>query len=317
METTQIYTHVNIDALQEVHARCHPHGRLGENHELFSERAQTEMPAMRNLSSPGGMNPLRVETIMIAAALTSDAPASSMPASSQACPEPPPDEEPPGNGMTFTGPKPPPTSGPVAGNLPTSNLVNPLKLPGSLDLRPRVAYYGYRYYDPVTGRWPSRDPIGEKGGINLYGFVGNRPSIFIDADGRFAIAPSIETAVAALTAFTSEAGAGIASVGGSAVSGVGLVLLALTGTANAPEETTSIDLTMIIETNVDTTTDTDTECSTRKCQKVPGEFEEVPLGAHCKYRCEDGTEWRGPSVEQGHPEQCPDEIDHPDDANEN
>jgi RHS repeat-associated protein len=40
-------------------------------------------------------------------------------------------------------------------------------------LRPRVAYYGYRYYDPKTGRWPSRDPIEEEGGINLYGFVGN------------------------------------------------------------------------------------------------------------------------------------------------
>ena len=34
-------------------------------------------------------------------------------------------------------------------------------------------YYGYRYYDPVTGRWPSRDPIGEEGGMNLYGMVGN------------------------------------------------------------------------------------------------------------------------------------------------
>jgi len=34
-------------------------------------------------------------------------------------------------------------------------------------------YYGFRYYDPVTGRWPSRDPIGERGGLNLYGFVGN------------------------------------------------------------------------------------------------------------------------------------------------
>jgi RHS repeat-associated protein len=38
-----------------------------------------------------------------------------------------------------------------------------------------VRYYGYRYYDPVTGRWPSRDPIGERGGINLYGMVGNDP----------------------------------------------------------------------------------------------------------------------------------------------
>jgi RHS repeat-associated protein len=33
--------------------------------------------------------------------------------------------------------------------------------------------YGYRYYLPKLGRWPSRDPIGERGGLNLYGFVGN------------------------------------------------------------------------------------------------------------------------------------------------
>ena len=36
-----------------------------------------------------------------------------------------------------------------------------------------VACYGYRWYDPLTGRWPSRDPIEEKGGVNLYGFIGN------------------------------------------------------------------------------------------------------------------------------------------------
>jgi hypothetical protein len=36
-----------------------------------------------------------------------------------------------------------------------------------------VAYYGYRYYDPSTGRWPSRDPIEERGGVNLYGFLDN------------------------------------------------------------------------------------------------------------------------------------------------
>jgi len=43
-----------------------------------------------------------------------------------------------------------------------------------------VADYLYRYYDPLTGRWPSRDPIEEEGGINLYGFVGNSPSIWFD-----------------------------------------------------------------------------------------------------------------------------------------
>ena len=43
----------------------------------------------------------------------------------------------------------------------------------SRGLRPRVAYYTYRYYEPLTGSWLSRDPIGERGGLNLYGFVSN------------------------------------------------------------------------------------------------------------------------------------------------
>lgn len=33
--------------------------------------------------------------------------------------------------------------------------------------------YGYRYYLPQLGKWPSRDPIGERGGMNLYGFASN------------------------------------------------------------------------------------------------------------------------------------------------
>lgn len=51
--------------------------------------------------------------------------------------------------------------------------------------RPGVTYYGYRYYDPVTGRWPSRDPIEEEGGVNLYGFVGNDGVNWIDVLGMF------------------------------------------------------------------------------------------------------------------------------------
>ncbi|NLH71562.1 MAG: RHS repeat-associated core domain-containing protein [Verrucomicrobia bacterium] len=41
-------------------------------------------------------------------------------------------------------------------------------------------YYGYRFYNPSTGRWLSRDPIGELGGDNLYGFVDNDPLSFVD-----------------------------------------------------------------------------------------------------------------------------------------
>ena len=38
-----------------------------------------------------------------------------------------------------------------------------------------LVYYGYRYYSPSLGRWLSRDPIEEQGGLNLYGFVNNDP----------------------------------------------------------------------------------------------------------------------------------------------
>ena len=34
----------------------------------------------------------------------------------------------------------------------------------------------YRAYDPAAGRWLSQDPLGEAGGINLYGYVGNGPT---------------------------------------------------------------------------------------------------------------------------------------------
>ena len=41
-----------------------------------------------------------------------------------------------------------------------------------LDATTGLYYYGYRYYDPQTGRWPSRDPIEEEGCYYLSGFVG-------------------------------------------------------------------------------------------------------------------------------------------------
>ena len=34
---------------------------------------------------------------------------------------------------------------------------------------------GHRYYDAQAGRFVNRDPVGYKGGINLYGFCGNNP----------------------------------------------------------------------------------------------------------------------------------------------
>jgi RHS repeat-associated protein len=52
-----------------------------------------------------------------------------------------------------------------------------------------VTFYTYRYYDPLTGRWPSRDPIGEgfwvdnpsfKTNVSLYQFMTNNGTNAID-----------------------------------------------------------------------------------------------------------------------------------------
>ena len=41
------------------------------------------------------------------------------------------------------------------------------------DLDTEMYNYGFRDYDPKTGRWPSRDPIEENGGVNIYSFTMN------------------------------------------------------------------------------------------------------------------------------------------------
>jgi RHS repeat-associated protein len=46
----------------------------------------------------------------------------------------------------------------------------------------------FRAYDVETGRWLSRDPLGEMAdGPNLYAYVGGNPVNFVDPDGRDAV----------------------------------------------------------------------------------------------------------------------------------
>lgn len=52
-----------------------------------------------------------------------------------------------------------------------------------LDTETGLLYYGYRYANTQTGRWLSRDPIGEQGGPNLYLYNDNNPIYLTDPLG--------------------------------------------------------------------------------------------------------------------------------------
>lgn len=46
-----------------------------------------------------------------------------------------------------------------------------------------LIYYGFRWYSSYNGRWLSRDPIVEQGGLNLFSFVENTPVTETDSTG--------------------------------------------------------------------------------------------------------------------------------------
>lgn len=52
-----------------------------------------------------------------------------------------------------------------------------------LDGSTGMNYFGYRFYHSEFGRWINRDPIGERGGLNLYAFVSNDPIVGYDILG--------------------------------------------------------------------------------------------------------------------------------------
>ncbi|OAI42305.1 hypothetical protein AYO41_04505 [Verrucomicrobia bacterium SCGC AG-212-E04] len=60
---------------------------------------------------------------------------------------------------------------------------NPFRFSTKYDDGVGLVYYGYRYYNPNSGRWLNRDPLNESGSVNLYGIVGNDPVSRIDALG--------------------------------------------------------------------------------------------------------------------------------------
>jgi len=63
---------------------------------------------------------------------------------------------------------------------------NPFRFPGQYYDQETGLHYNYhRYYDPITGRYVTPDPIGLNGGTNLFVYVENNPLKNIDPIGLF------------------------------------------------------------------------------------------------------------------------------------
>jgi integrase/recombinase XerD len=178
METTQIYTHVHIEALREIHRRCHPHGKMsGEaQEEKATNTLDTEKTSFQE--PPKVLEPKSVQGVIEKHLINEpshqrvepmrDQADHTFPESKEEKNQDPPEEE---GGSSMIQRPPCPSSPPAGpGAKPPQETQKTKK---KWDFSGVAKYYGYRYYHPQTGRWINRDPIEEKGGLNLYGFLGN------------------------------------------------------------------------------------------------------------------------------------------------
>lgn len=70
-------------------------------------------------------------------------------------------------------------TGPAAQSNPYRFSTKPIEITSGL------AFYGFRYYSPELGRWTARDPIGERGGLNLLAMCSNSSVNNYDVLGQF------------------------------------------------------------------------------------------------------------------------------------
>jgi len=76
------------------------------------------------------------------------------------------------------------------------------------DAETGLGYWGYRYYSARLGRWLSRDPLEEQGGLNLYVYALNSPTVLNDP---FGLMSACEEFVDRVEALLMKAGASDAS----------------------------------------------------------------------------------------------------------
>ncbi|WP_447894308.1 RHS repeat-associated core domain-containing protein [Vreelandella sp. GE22] len=97
------------------------------------------------------------------------------------------------------------------------NTAQPIRFQGQWQDEESGLYYNrHRYYDPQQGRYVSQDPIGLRGGTNLYGYVAN-PTGMVDPLG---LNPAAACAIPAVTPVCASAAQWITGVGVAAATAV-------------------------------------------------------------------------------------------------
>lgn len=125
-----------------------------------------------------------------------------------------------------------------------SEVDNPIRFPGQFRDKESGLYYNrYRYYDPEIGRYITPDPIGLRGGGNVYAYVNGKPTQRIDPlglNGTLGVTwGGIGQAAAAEEVLgggpedpIADIVAGVTIIGGAAIIGGGALYNAITGSSS-------------------------------------------------------------------------------------